>query len=146
MSFIYNNLKLSDNFDKLFFPINKNYKNDVSYKSTFGIGQNQMNVYVDETNNTFIEICLPGYSKSDINITTTKTTLRISSETKDDENTQKGRNYIQQNFQRIPFEKVWSFPSGFNLENVDASYDAGILTLKIPQEKRTETIRNIKIS
>ena len=143
MSLTYNNF--FNDFDKLFFPVNKNFKNDFEYKSTLGYGQNQANIYTDNTNSAFIEICLPGYSKSDIDVTTSKNTLIISSEVNDTDYSD--RNYVQRQFQKTSFKKVWSFPSNYNLNAVEADYNGGILTLSIPvySEKVSET-RKIKIN
>lgn len=143
MSLNYNNF-LND-FDKLFFPVNKNFKNDFEYKSTLGYGQNHANIYTDGTNSAFIEICLPGYSKSDIDVSTSKNTLIISSDVNDKEYSD--RNYVQRQFQKTSFKKVWSFPSNYNLNAVEADYNGGILTLSIPvySENVSET-RKIEIN
>ena len=135
MSLTYNNF--FNDFDKLFFPINKDLKNDFSYKSTVNYGQNLANIYTDDASNAFIELCLPGYSKSDIQITSSKDSLTIQSEVSD--NPTEGRNFIQRQFQRQPFKKVWTFPTGYNLESVQAIYEGGILTIKVPFYNETKT-------
>lgn len=141
MSLIKNNF--FNDFDKLFFPINKDFDNTYNYKSTFNLS-NQVNVYTEDSNTYCIEFYLPGYSKSDINITTSNTTITVSSDVTDEDDT--SRKYIQRQYRKTPFEKVWTFSPEFNLENVDASYEGGVLTLTIPQYKRNVDQRKISIN
>lgn len=128
----YNNIF---DLDRIFFPINKQYKNDIDFKSTLN-PMSKINIYTDKNNDYYIECYLPGLSKSDIDIDINKNKLTISS--KYEEKLNEDRKYIQRHFKNMPFEKILNFPPEFNLESVTAEYESGILTIKIPQYKQKE--------
>lgn len=83
---------------------------------------------VRETDSTFlIDVAAPGLKKSDFNVTLEGTTLSLSYETKEETT----GNLTRREFSYGSFKRSWAVPKGTTPSDVNASYDAGILTLSV---------------
>lgn len=136
----YNIFQEMDDFTKL---LNKNFK----YKH---MGDNKMqgktNIFIEDENLHF-EIYVPGFSKNDITINVDNDTLSISGSVEQPE--RKNRRYLMKEKSTFynKFFRNFSLPQGLNLDAVEASYIAGILTVSIPYIHETQKERrNITIS
>ena len=136
----YNIFQEMDDFTKL---LNKNF----NYKHT---GDNKMqgktNIFIEDENLHF-EIYVPGFSKNDININVDNDTLSISGALEQVE--RKNRRYLMKEKSTFynKFYRNFSLPQGLNLDAIEASYIAGILTISIPYTKEVQKEkRNITIS
>jgi len=136
MSLIYNSY-LNDFFNDSYFNTNK-------FKGGKLVGTNntKCNVYRDKKN-LFFDLSLPGFSKDDFNISIENSVLTIYGKTVEDTK----KDYIHQEFTPLNvFKRSFSMPENINIEQVDAKYEAGILSVTIPflEEKKTVT-KNIEV-
>src|SRR6056300_1255670 len=133
MSLYYN--KSDDLFNTFFGDSKLKFSNHTNSK---------YNVYTKKSEpGVFIDVLLPGFSKSDIVLNTNGETFTIECK---NSNTLDDREYSTQQFTSISnFKRTWNVPKNFDVENMTASYESGILTLFLPEFKRTNSSRKITI-
>ena len=106
-----------------------------------------VNVMEDE-NNYIIEVAAPGMRKSDFSISLDKDQLIISSQKKEEKETQE-ENYSRKEFSYQSFQRSFRLPENLvDGDKIKAKYDDGILMLMLPkkEEIKPQPIRTIKIS
>ena len=79
-----------------------------------------------------IELAVPGLSRSDINIESEGDQLYIFAESSD-ANTNVNASFSTQEFSYSSFNRTFSLPKGVDIDLIEARYDAGILTVRIPK-------------
>ncbi len=84
---------------------------------------------------------IPGVSKDDIDITVENNRLTISGEKRQEEE-QEGKNYYRTERNYGSFRRVFTLPAQADTDKVKASYDDGVLTVKIP---KTEVAKGKKV-
>jgi len=109
-----------------------------------GQPNSKFNVYTKKNESgVFIEVLLPGLSKSDISLNTNGETFTIECK---NSNAFDDREYSTQQFTALKtVKRTWNVPKNFDVENITATYDSGILTLFLPEFKRTNSSRTITI-
>lgn len=124
MSFIWN-----DPFD-IFFT-NRN-----EFDAPVNVGHNGKEI--------LLQISLPGFSRSDIDVDVNGGRLTVKAKRtveKTDE-----YEYSTRQISLSSYNRSWTLPKNANTEAVDASYEAGILSVKIPYNQSTrDTVRKIEI-
>lgn len=131
------NLKyyINDFFDDKFF---NNLTTGLSTRNSMKSYYPQCNISQADDGGFNFHLYVPGFSRNDFtidvknNVLTAKGKLSESSRTK----------YVQQEFsQYTSFERSWTLPQGVNVDNIDASYNAGILQISVPllQERKPES-------
>jgi HSP20 family protein len=94
-----------------------------------------------------VELSAPGKKKADFNIEVDNGLLTISSESKI-ENTTADDKYTRREFQHSSFKRSFSLPETVKEDDIQASYESGILKINLP--KRDEALpkpkRAIEIS
>lgn len=91
--------------------------------------------YIDivETDNEIIATAeMPGLNKEDININLTNDKLELSTETKHEEE-KKGKDYIYRERRSGSYYRSVSLPSSIDVNNAKASYNNGVLEIKMPK-------------
>lgn len=97
-----------------------------------------VNIKEDEKN-FIVEVAIPGLDKKDFKVELDNDTLTISSE-KETENEEKKENYTRKEFSYSSFKRVFTLPENMtDGDKVNATYDAGILSVRIP--KKEEAIK-----
>lgn len=96
-----------------------------------------INIY--ETENEFsIELAVPGLQKENIKINVVDKTLKISAEktteTSTEETSQKIK-LIKKEFNFSSFEKSFKLPISVDSDNIEATYDNGVLKLALPKKE-----------
>lgn len=91
-----------------------------------------------------IYLAFPGVDKKDIGISLENNVLKISFEVKSENN----ETYIRQEFHPEPFTRSFVIPKETNSENIEASYEKGILKVIIPklEAEKVKLQKNISIS
>ena len=134
-----NNLQLFDPFDQ--FDIL--FRNLLDGKeSLFHFAFEKINYPVDiyETEKgLMIELAIVGISSDDINIEVDGDLLRIKYQSPKDE-----KKYIQKNISKKSFDFSWKVSSKFDLQNLEATTDKGLLKIEVPHSK-TEIRKKIQI-
>ena len=113
------------------------------------IGFNTPAVNVVENNNDFIvELAAPGLDKEDFNIELDHDVLTISSSIKDDKQTKSEGKYTRKEFSYQTFKRSFTLPDSIDGTAIHASYDQGILSVKLPkkEEAKIQPKRLIEIS
>ena len=91
-----------------------------------------------------VQAALPGVKPEDVEITIENGTLTISgdsrSESKDENN-----QYLLQEIRRGSFTRAITLPNGLELDKAQASFDNGVLTLRIPRAEQVKP-RTIRIN
>ena len=102
----------------------------------------QCDIY-EKDNNINIEIDIPGFNKEDINIEINKGNLVVTAEKNEEENEDK--KYLRR--ERKFYGKYQrSFYLGeIDEENIEASFENGILKISIPKKTEEETKKLIEI-
>jgi HSP20 family protein len=99
---------------------------------------------VYETNdNVVVKAALPGVKPDEVEVTITGNTLTISGESKE-ENEVKEANYIRKESRYGTFSRSVTLPSGLKADKADATFENGVLTLKIPKADEVKP-KSIKI-
>lgn len=96
-------------------------------------------VNVKEDNEKYeIEVATPGLNKDDFKIKLENNTLTICSETKKEENEEKGA-YTRKEFSYQSFQRSFSLPEGHVLTNeITAKYNDGILNIVLPKREEVK--------
>lgn len=100
------------------------------------------NVWTDDAG-TKIEIELPGFSRSDIDISTKKGRLTVTAKRDKSRDT---KNCVVNEFSTTTMTRTWSLPKNTNYDGIAADLDSGILTITVPHTKTEDTTaRRIEI-
>ena len=91
----------------------------------------------DEKDNYKIEVAAPGLKKDDFNIEVNNDVLTISSEKKD-EKKDEDKNYTRREFNYQAFQRSFTLPPSVDADNIDASYDNGVLEVKVPKKEEAK--------
>lgn len=113
-----------DPFDivwKNFFDTNSNF-NTIQHKINYPV-----DIYETETGLRF-ELAVVGLDKEDIEILVESDTLRITHDRKEDIN----RAYLQKGIARRSFDLAWKVASKYDLSNLEANMDKGLLIIDVP--------------
>ncbi len=81
-----------------------------------------------------LELSIPGFKKEDFNIEVDNDVLTISSEVKAEKET-KEENYTRREFRVSSFKRAFTLPETVDAENINASYEDGILKLTLPKKE-----------
>ena len=95
-------------------------------------------VNIKETDTSFgIELAAPGKKKEDFNIEIDHNVLTISSENKSEKEETEGK-YTRKEFSYSSFRRAFTLPETVNTENINATYENGVLHVALP--KREEAL------
>ena len=129
MNLIPRSFFFDDDFDDFFKPVMR--RNDV-----------KCDIY-EENDEYHIEMDIPGYDKKDINIEVKDGYLTVSASKEQEEKDEK-KNYIRR--ERVYGSFSRSFALGdVDIENIDAKFDKGLLTIIIPKQEVVENKKKIEI-
>ncbi|MBC3758897.1 Hsp20/alpha crystallin family protein [Hyunsoonleella sp. SJ7] len=118
------------------------------FANEFSTGFSMPKVNIMETNDDyFIELAVPGFKKDDFNIDLDNEVLSISTEHKEETETSEG-NYTRKEFGYSSFKRTFSLPEYIDESKIKATYEEGILTVKLPkrEEAKPKPSRTIEIS
>ena len=83
-----------------------------------------------------LELAAPGMKKTAFNIEIKEETLMISSESKTEkQETKPELNYTRKEFSYNSFSRTFTLPIEVDEEKIEAKYEEGILTVKIPNSE-----------
>jgi HSP20 family protein len=84
------------------------------------------------TDAVVVEASLPGYRPNDVEITVEGDTLTLAGHI-DQESEQRDGSYVVQEIRRGSFTRTLTLPDGVDADRAEASFENGILTLRIPR-------------
>jgi len=118
------------------------------FTQNFNTGISLPMVNIRETADAyFVEMAIPGLSKSDFQVNLDNHVLFISAD-KEREDEQAGENYTRREFGYSSFKRSFTLPETVDDEKINAHYKDGILSIHLPkkEEARRKPSRVIKIS
>lgn len=92
----------------------------------------------EEDNSIFVKMAMPGIKKNDIKISITGDSINIEGKRKE-EKEEKDKKYFLKTLQSYSYSQSFNLPSLVNTESVDASFEDGVLTVKLPKAKESQT-------
>ena len=95
---------------------------------------------VENEDEFLVKASLPGINPDDLEITFTDNVLTIKGETKEDKDIQEEQYHLRERRQGI-FSRSISLPNRVKADAIEASYDAGVLTLKLPKVEEVKPKR-----
>jgi len=90
-----------------------------------------------------VKATLPGIKPEDIELTIAGDMLNLRGETSEEKET-KDKDYIQRERRYGEFSRSVRLPSGLQVDKADASFENGMLTLKIPKSEQVKP-KSIKV-
>lgn len=124
MSFVW-----SDPFDIFF-----NNRNEID--APVNVGHNGKEI--------LLQVSLPGFSRSDIDVEVNGGRLTVKAKRVAEKNDE--YEYTTRQIGISNYSRSWTLPKNANTDAVDASYDAGILNVKIPYNLgNRDTVRKIEL-
>ncbi len=111
------------------------------------IGINVPAVNIKESDDSFLlQLAIPGFTKEAVAIELDKNTITISSE-KGDSEANELKKYTRQEFDYTAFKRSFHLPKSVDQTAIEASYEAGILSITVPkkEEAKIQPKRNIAI-
>lgn len=129
MNLIPRSFFFDDDFDSFFLPAQK---------------RNEMKCDIYEENNEYhIDIDIPGFDKKDISIEVKDGYLNVKASKEKDEK-EEGKNYIRRERSYGVYQR--SFALGdLDVDNIDAKFNNGILSIVIPKKEEINTTKTIEI-
>ena len=100
-------------------------------------GMNVPAVNIKETDTDFIvELAVPGKKKEDFTIEIDFGVLSISSDSKNETTTKDAQErYTRREFSYSSFKRTFSLPESVNSDAIIASYENGVLAVKLPKKE-----------
>lgn len=102
-------------------------------------------VNIQETEKGYaIELAVPGFSKEEFSILVENRILRIKGEHVENKKEQSEK-YTRREFSKSSFERSFSLPSEIKEDDIEASYENGILKLELVRKVSEPASKNIQI-
>jgi HSP20 family protein len=121
---------------------------DSFVRHPFAAGLDQMTMLPLDVTSTadalIVEAAMPGIKPEDVEITVENGTLSIRGEQRQDRREGEGENLVQE-IRRSSVSRSVSLPSGLEPDKATASFEHGMLTLRIPKAEEVKP-RQIRIS
>ncbi len=96
----------------------------------------------DKTYSVFVD--LPGYSKENLNVEVNEANMVHISAKRETEEAKEGEKYILRERSSQEFTRAFTLPKEVDRENVDASYENGVLKLVIPKIEK-KVAQSVKV-
>lgn len=119
---------------------------DRLFENTFGEEWSQAQEWslpldvVEDENSYMVKASIPGVKPDDLDITYNKGALTIKGELKDESEVTKGQYHLRERRSGM-FTRTISLPDTVKAEDIEADYQDGILTLKLPKSEEIKPKR-----
>lgn len=121
-------------------PKFNHWKSGHRNRPTFMSGWNYPPVNVQELDDKYeLFVYASGYQKGDFTINVVTDALVISAQAKSEEGTK--FDWRRKEFDTGAFERKFALPEGVDVENIQAKYRDGVLTIELPKLEGFETKR-----
>lgn len=115
---------------------NDSFFNDFFGDSIIHKNNYKMRSDVYETNENYVlEVELPGYKKEMVKVSIEDEYLIVTASISDEDykNNYKGKNFILRERNVDNINRMYHIGKGYNLDNIAAKYENGVLTIKLPK-------------
>ena len=101
----------------------------------------------ESTDKFIVALAAPGLSKDDFKINVEENVLTISAEKKE-EGSEVKPNYSRKEFSYSNFKRSFNLPETVDTEQINASYENGVLALSIPKKsvEKEKSVIEVKVS
>jgi HSP20 family protein len=99
---------------------------------------------INDANELVVEAALPGFTPDDVEITVEDGTLSIRAESHSERSTGEGEALVRE-IRRGSVSRVLALPTGLEPDRANATFENGILTLRIPRAEAVKP-RQIRIT
>jgi HSP20 family protein len=89
---------------------------------------------IEQDERFLLEMSIPGFKKEDISIEVDKDLLTISSE-EISENEEVNGHFTRKEFHKQSFKRSFNLPETIQLDQIDAAYENGILSITLPKKE-----------
>lgn len=89
---------------------------------------------VENDDNFLVKASIPGIDPDDLDISLSGRTLSIRGEVKEETESDKGKYYLRER-RYGSFSRTVTLPTEINADEIEASYQSGILNLKLPKSE-----------
>ncbi len=93
-----------------------------------------MDMY-EENGNVVAEFTMPNFTKKEISVTTENDMLEITAEHEEKDEEKKNRRYYRRESSNRFWRRV-ALPEGVKNDKIEANYSDGVLTVKMPIDKK----------
>lgn len=97
----------------------------------------------EDKENVYVKMAMPGISKEDIKISMDNDSICISGHSKEKEEEKNDKRYYLRSMESN-FEQTFNLPVKVNDDQADASFENGVLTVKLPKAKESK-VKEISI-
>lgn len=119
-----------------------NFFNDDIYKWDLPVNNSLIEHDIIENEKEFVlDLMLPGFKKEDVSINVDDNIMTIEGERKVSDN----KKYNRKGSFYGHFKKSFTLPEDVLADNIDASYNDGILSIAIPKDEKTKLSKAIEI-
>lgn len=101
------------------------------------------NIFSDETGFN-LELALPGYQRESFNVSAEAQLLTIKATAENQET--EDEKFLRKEFSASSFERKYSMPKKVDVDAINASYQNGILTIKLPFNTEVVIKREVTVS
>jgi HSP20 family protein len=116
--------------------IENSFDDDGTQTSEWGLALD----VVENEDSYLVKASVPGIKPDDLDITLNKGMLTIRGEIKDDSETTKGQYHVRERRYGV-FSRTIQLPTSVNSEDIQADYQDGVLTLKLPKSEEIKPKR-----
>lgn len=117
---------------------------DIFFNSNFNLKNTSCNIR-DTEDHVFLEMVVPGFKKSEIEISFENNLITIKGKKISEKETEKS-NYILNEYKLADFTRSFKVNPNLNIEEIYSTLEDGILNVKVPKVKKTESKKIIKIN
>ena len=134
----------SKDFDSMFMPLS--FYTDET-KTRVINSTPKANVYFADNEGYTIELAVPGYSREDFFVDVENGVLTVGLNGSTSNTEQENKNIRRREWSYMNFKRSFTLPENTNVDQVEASYNAGILNIAIPTiESKRDSKRTINIT
>ena len=142
-------VKFSNHYPSLFDRFFENDMFDWASRNYSNTNTTLPSVNVKENSEEYrVEVAVPGFEKEDFNIELNKNLLTISSEKKEEKETNEDEQFTKREFSYQSFSRSFTLPVTVESEKISAKYEHGILEIIIPkkEEAKPKPVKQISIA
>ncbi|RFN57732.1 Hsp20/alpha crystallin family protein [Marixanthomonas ophiurae] len=104
-------------------------------------------VNIQEKNTNFVvQLAVPGLSKENLSIEVEDDILKISADVasgNEDNKTEDKIKFTRKEFNYNGFKRSFTLPENVNVENVNASYENGVLEITLPKKEEEKVLKRM---
>lgn len=110
----------------------------------FAISQPSVNI-LEHNDHFLLELAAPGLEKADFQINLEKDYLKVSASKSAEPSTEEAGKYARREFSFTHFERSFKLPENVDAQGIQATYDKGILSVRLPKTAQTIVSKTIEI-